>query len=96
MIFFIRIVLNFGIQGQLLTVIINEVKCYDGDEVGEGEGGEGSYFRYILLNEFQTMILQLAKRSSDHHRSCLVYRSCAKVKLLWNMKENLYVNKVAT
>ena len=46
-----------------------------------GEGG-GTYFPYILLNEIQTMILLLVKRSSDHPIiiglvSGFVYRSCA-------------------
>ena len=33
-------------------------------EVGLTEGGGGSYFPYILLNEIQTMFSQLAKRSA--------------------------------
>ena len=31
---------------------------------GKGGGGGRSYFPYILLNEIQTMFLQLAKRST--------------------------------
>ena len=31
---------------------------------GQGVGGGGSYFPYILLNEIQTMFSQLAKRSA--------------------------------
>ena len=33
-------------------------------EVGEGGGGEGGYFPYILLNEIQTMFSQPVKRSA--------------------------------